>query len=513
MPSAAYRRLEERFRQINALSGAEAMLQWDLATMMPPRGAAARADQIAAVKAAGHDLLTRPEVADWIAEATADDDLDAWQHANLREMARAHRHATALSPAQVESLSRATSACEAAWRNARAADRFADVLPALDTLLAWVRETALAKAECLALTPYDALLDQYEPGARTDSIDRIFAALTPSLRDLLPAILDRQARLPPPPTFTGPFPVDAQRRVAVRLMQALGFDFDHGRLDISLHPFCGGTADDVRITTRYDEDDFRSALMGVLHETGHALYERGLPAEWRGQPVGEARGMAIHESQSLLIEMQVCRSRDFLAFAAPLLAEALAGNGGGGSWTADALFRHYTRVEPGLIRVDADEVTYPSHVILRYELERAMLAGELRPADLPGAWNEGLERHLGLRPPNDRLGCLQDIHWYDGAFGYFPTYTLGALAAAQLFAAAVRERPDIPAAIAGGMFAPLLAWLRQHVHGLGSSMSSDALLADATGEPLNVSAFIAHLRRRYLDEPHAAPCLGAPGRL
>jgi carboxypeptidase Taq len=279
-------------------------------------------------------------------------------------------------------------------------------------------------------------------------------------------------------------------------MAAVGFDFEHGRLDTSLHPFCGGVPDDVRITTRYDEADFSSALMAVLHETGHALYERGLPADWRLQPVGQARGMSVHESQSLLIEMQACRGPEFIGFAAPLIREAFGGDGP--AWQADNLTRHYHRVGRGLIRVDADEVTYPAHVILRYRLERAMLAGDLPLADLPAAWNEGLEALLGIRPPDDRLGCLQDIHWYDGAWGYFPTYTLGAMSAAQLYAAAQAAVPEIPEAIGRGDFAPLLGWLRENVHAKGALLSTDELLTAATGRPLDPEVFKAHLRARYL---------------
>ncbi len=280
-------------------------------------------------------------------------------------------------------------------------------------------------------------------------------------------------------------------------MERIGFDFAHGRLDISAHPFCGGTPDDVRITTRYDESDFARALMGVLHETGHALYQRGLPASWRLQPVGRARGMAVHESQSLLLEMQVCRSRPFLGYAAPILREAFCGDGPG--WEADALYRRQIRVRRSLIRVDADEVTYPAHVILRYRLERAMIAGDLAPVDLPGAWAEGLRSLLGVAPGNDREGCLQDIHWYDGNWGYFPTYTLGALIAAQLFEAARHDVPEVTQAIAVGEFAPLLVWLRERVHSKGSLLSTDELVESATGRPLGSSSFERHLRERYLN--------------
>jgi carboxypeptidase Taq len=280
-------------------------------------------------------------------------------------------------------------------------------------------------------------------------------------------------------------------------MERIGFDFAHGRLDESAHPFCGGTSDDVRLTTRYDEADFAKALMGTLHETGHALYKRGLPAEWRLHPVGAARGMAVHESQSLFLEMQICRSRAFADFAAPLLREIFGG--AGAAWDGDAFYQRQIRVEPGPIRVDADEITYPAHVILRYRLERAMLAGDLLPCDLPGAWAEGLQQQIGVTPQTDRDGCLQDIHWYDGAWGYFPTYTLGALIAAQLFAAARRALPDLSNQIGRGEFAPLFGWLRLHVHGKGSLLSTADLVTEATGMQLGAAAFEAHLRGRYLE--------------
>jgi len=480
--ATAYDRLTSTFGRIGALRDAEAMLHWDLATMMPAGSAEARAearaDQLAALKAVRHGFITAPEIADLL-DAAERDGLDGWQAANVREMRHAWVHAAALHEDLVEALSRATSACETAWRQARADDDFAHALPKLEAALALVREAAAAKADVLGVTPYDALLDEWEPGGRAADIEPVFAELAAFLPGFLEQVLAAQARAPALIRLDGPFSIDAQRALGVRLMERLGFVFSHGRLDISLHPFCGGTPDDVRITTRYDEDDFTKALMGVLHETGHALYERGLPAAWRGQPVGDARGMSIHESQSLLIEMQVCRSRDFLAFAAPLMAEAFGGTGA--AWEADNLFRLYSRVERSLIRVDADEVTYPAHVILRFDLERAMVAGDLAPADLPSAWADGMERLLGIVPPDNRTGCLQDIHWYDGAWGYFPTYTLGAMAAAQLFDAARRADPAIVPGIRVGDFAPLLGWLRENVHAKASLLSTPVQLERSGG--------------------------------
>jgi carboxypeptidase Taq len=473
------------------------MLHWDAAAMMPAGGAAARAEQLATLRVISHQHLTAPEIGDLVAEAESESDaLEEWQRANLREMQRRRAHAAALPETLVEAESRACSECEAVWRNARAQNDFAAVLPLLERVLRLEREIAAIKAKHLGSSPYEALLDQYEPGGSVAMIDRLFDELTRFLPDLLEAVLTRQAAFPSPPAPSGPFPVELQRRVGMQLMEHIGFDFTRGRLDVSAHPFCGGTPDDVRITTRYDEHDFARALMGVLHETGHALYQRGLPAEWRLQPVGRARGMAVHESQSLLLEMQVCRSRAFLTFAAPILREAFAGDGPG--WDAEALHRRQIRVQRSLIRVDADEVTYPAHVILRYRLERAMIAGDLMPADLPGAWAEGLRQLLGITPTDDREGCLQDIHWYDGVWGYFPTYTLGALIAAQLFEAAREAIPDVLEAIARGEFSPLLGWLREKVHSKGSLLSTAELVEGATGRPLGTASFERHLHDRYL---------------
>jgi carboxypeptidase Taq len=411
-------------------------------------------------------------------------------------MRRRWLHATALESDLVEALSKACKRCEMIWRKARPAADFAAVLPAMREVLNLTRQAAAAKAERLGCSLYDALLDEYEPGGQSARIDAVFTDLAAFLPGFLSDVLDRQAAQPPALPLEGPFPIAKQEVLARKLMAAVGFDFEHGRLDTSLHPFCGGVPDDVRITTRYNEDDFTIALMGVLHETGHAMYERGLPRDWRLQPVGEARGMAMHESQSLMVEMQACRSREFVNYLTPLAREAFGGSGA--AWEADNLLRHYNEVKPDFIRVDADEVTYPAHVILRYRLEKALIAGEMELEALPSEWNSGLKELLGITPPDDRLGCLQDIHWYDGAWGYFPTYTLGAMTAAQLFAAARKARPEIPEALGQGNFAPLMGWLAEHVHAQASSAGFEQILEKATGEPLNPEVFKAHLKARYL---------------
>ena len=494
----AYQQLEARFRRLGALEEAIGVLHWDSATMMPPGGAATRAEQLATLSLVAHEQLTAAEIGDLVAAAEDETDaLDGWERANLREMRRRRAHAEAVPGDLVEAVARISSECETVWRKARPADDFAAVRPFLEKMLHLQREVAAAKAARLGVAPFEALLDRYEPGGSIAVIDRLFGEISRFLPDLIEAVLARQAALPPAAEPAGPFPVADQRRAAERLMQAVGFDFAHGRLDISAHPFCSGAPDDVRITTRYDERDFTKALMGVLHETGHALYKHNLPARWRLQPVGAARGMAIHESQSLLLEMQACRSLAFMSFAAPILREVFDGEGPG--WEPEALYRRQIRVRRGLIRVDADEVTYPAHVILRYRLEQAMLAGDLAVGDLPGAWAEGLQALLGTAPDDDRDGCLQDIHWFDGSWGYFPTYTLGAMIAAQLFEAAREAIPELTASIACGDFRPLFAWLREQVHGRGSLMSTAELVESATGRPLATASFERHLRRRYLE--------------
>ncbi|NKB56098.1 MAG: carboxypeptidase M32 [Alphaproteobacteria bacterium] len=495
--SAAYSELEGRFRRAALLGESIGMLSWDQSVMMPAGGAAARGEQIAALAVIRHSMMTDPALPDLL-DAAADEDLDDWQSANLREMRRDWAHAAAVPSDLVEAMSRASSACETVWRGARADADFAAILPTFAEVLTLTKQVGAAKADALGCDLYDALLDAFEPDGRCATIDPIFDSYAAFLPDFLDDVMTRQTRRPTPELPPGPFPIAAQRALVRRMAETVGLEFGTARLDESLHPFSGGIPEDSRITTRYDEADFTLAMMGVLHETGHAMYERARPAAWRRQPVGEARGMTVHESQSLLVEMQVCRSRAFLGWAAPVMRDAFRGSGE--TWDAENLYRLATRVTPGFIRVDADEVTYPAHVILRYRLERAMLAGDLAIADLPGAWNEGLQGLLGVTPPDDRRGCLQDIHWYDGAWGYFPTYTLGAMAAAQIFTAAVQADTDIPAGIAQGDFRPLMTWLAENIHGKGSLMSTGALIESATGRPFDDSAFKAHLRRRYLED-------------
>ena len=497
--ASAYGELESRFRRYALIAEAAGVLHWDMSVVMPPGGAAARAEQLATLRVVAHEALSDSRLAGLLDEAEGrPESLDTWRAANLREMRRLWRHATALPADLVAALSRATSACETMWRTARAESDFAGLAPYLGDVVSLTRETAQAKAAALDLPAYDSLMDEYEPGADSVRIAALFEDYAAMLPELLDAVLARQAARPDPPAPAGPFAIEDQRRLCRAMAETVGLDFATARLDESLHPFSGGVAEDSRITTRYDEADFAQALMGVLHESGHAMYERGLPGEWRYQPVGQARGMVLHESQSLLIEMQICRGHEFIEWAAPVIAGTLGLSGP--ALEAGNLLCRAIRVEAGFIRVDADEVTYPAHIILRTRLEQALIADQLKVADLPAAWNEGMTGLLGITPPDDRRGCLQDIHWPGGDFGYFPTYTLGAMAAAQLAQAARRAGPDIMPAIARGEFGPLMDWLRTNVHARASLTSTDEVLRQATGRPLDASAFKSHLRNRYLGE-------------
>ncbi len=489
----AYASLKSRFARIATLGEASAMLGWDASAKMPPGGGAARGEQLATLAGLMHEMLTAPEVAQELAGAQAD---GAWNSANLGLMRRAHTRATALPTALVEASTIACSSCEKTWREARRASDFAMVRPELERVVALTREQAARLSDALSLSPYDALMDGYQRGIGAADVAPIFADYEVFLRDALPRVERAQAAAPPRIPLAGPFPVETQRVVAQSMAARMGLEFAHARLDESTHPFCGGTPTDVRITTRYREDDVAQALLGVLHETGHALYERGLPEAWRRQPVGEAAGMGAHESQSLIVEMQACRGDAFLGFLGRELHAAYGGDAA--PYAPENLARLWRHVERGCIRVDADEITYPAHVILRFRLEQALIAGELAVADLPAAWNEGLRALLGITPPDDARGVLQDIHWYDGAFGYFPSYTLGAMAAAQLMRAARAAVPGLDAALAHGDAAPLLGWLREHVHAHGARLGFQELLVAATGKPLDPGDFQAHLTARYL---------------
>lgn len=469
--------------------------------MMPPGGAATRGKVMSALKGVIAETLADPRLGDLLDRAEGEEaaSLGEWEAANLREMRRHWRHETAIPTTLAAEIADRTALSQQAWERARRDNDFKGFVAPLRALIDLQLDAARIRADVLELAPYDAMMEAHEPGLRMARVDPLFDDLAATLPALLRQIMDKQAREPQPVPLPGPFPGDKQMALSTQLARLIGFDFEHGRIDLTAHPFASPVPGDIRITTRFLPDDLIAGVMATVHETGHAMYEAGLPSEWAFQPVGFARGMALHESQSLLMEMQAGRHHVFLPVLAKMFRDTFGGEGA--AWSDDNIRRLYRRVRPSFIRVEADEVTYPLHVILRYRIERAIVGGDLDVADIPEAWNALSEALLGITPPNDTLGCLQDIHWSMGAFGYFPTYTLGALAAAQLFATATADDAEILPGLARGDFRPLLGWTRPNIHAVGSlAPSSDAILIAASGAPLSTDAFKAHLVARYLEE-------------
>lgn len=490
----AYQALTERFQRLSRLDHLAAIAGWDMQTMMPSGGSDARGEALAELSVMHHEILVQDSTAELIAQAQQES-LESDQQANLSEMIRHYTDAALLPTELVEAKALAGSRCEQAWRQQRIENDWQGFQKNLIPVVELSRQEAQLRAQAQGSTPYDALLNLYEPGMTSERLDTLFGELISWLPGLLQQVVAKQPSLTSLPTQRI-YPISQQKALAESVMQLLDFNFDHGRLDISAHPFCGGVPTDVRITTRYDTSEFLSALMGVIHETGHARYEQNLPKQWPGQPIALARSTAIHESQSLFLEMQLGRSQSFLRRLHPLICQHLTA---ATDLSLDELVKQVQHVSPGFIRVDADEVSYPAHVILRYEIERSLINGEVEVSDIPELWDEKMQRYLGISTAgNYRDGCMQDIHWTDGSFGYFPTYTLGAMYAAQLFNSLQQQLPNIEEAITLGELKPIFAWLNQNIWRQGSRYSIDALMQQATGETLNPTWFKQHLERRYL---------------
>jgi carboxypeptidase Taq len=496
--ASPYEQLTQEFRRLNAFRGALSVLRWDAAVMMPRASADVRGEQLAALETEYHAVLTAPKVARLIERAEASRGaLEDWQVANLREMKRQRDHAIATPPSLVARLARACATAEAQWMAAREQHDFNILAPALDEVLQLMRDKAGLLGQALGLDPYDALLDEFSPGLTRPEVDTLFQPLSHRLPGLIQETLARQSAQPPLPLH-GRFSPSKQRALCMDVMRTLGFPFDRGRLDECEQPFTEGVAGDVRVTTRFLPGDPFSGLLGALHETGHAMYDLGLPQAWRDQPVGWDRGMALEESQSLLLEQVIGRSRPFVRYLRPLLEKHYGVSGP--EWSEDNLLAHLTRVRRGLVRVEADELTYPGHVMLRYELETRLLEGSLLVRDLPDAWDEGMEHRLGRRPQDPVEGCLQDAHWALGSFGYFPAYALGALIAAQLGEQLREDVPDLDESVAAGRFGTLFEWLRQNVHSLGASLPVDDLVERATGRALSAAPALRYLEAKYLGD-------------
>jgi carboxypeptidase Taq len=487
-----WERFEKLVQRIHTLASVSSVLGWDQETQMPTKGATARGEHSALIAGIAHEAVTSTEMADCIAALRDTDDLSDAQQTILRETAREHDRAVKVPQSLVEELSRVRVLATEAWRVAREGDDFAHFAPHLTRIVSLKCDEADHVG--YASHRYDALLDEYEPGATCASVTAMFAPFRGEARALLDAVLS-SAATPPTSILRRPLSVDAQRAFCREAAADLGFDFDAGRLDVSAHPFCSGFHPrDVRLTTRYDENDPLSSFFGTLHETGHGLYEQGLSTEHAFTPMGAAVSLGVHESQSRLWENLVGRSRPFWSRYLPKLRTCYGGQFDDVSLD-DMLFAA-NAVTPSLIRVEADELTYNFHILLRFELEAALIGGDVPIGDLPDAWRQGMETYVGIAPEDDADGVLQDVHWSHGLFGYFPTYTLGNLYAAQLFAAIRRDVDDVDGRVANGEFGAILDWLRTRIHGHGMRYGAAQLIERATGEEPTAEYLIAYLREK-----------------
>lgn len=491
---AAYEQLRQHFQKISHFEHFAALGDWDQATMMPAGGSDSRAAAMAELAGHIHQLKTAPNLTDWLSEAEQQlSALTLPQQANLREMKQQWRHASCVPSSLIQAKTAAAYQCEHQWRQQRPANDWQGFKANLQPLLQLVKEEAQARADAEGVAPYDALLAQFEPGMTAARLEQTLG----SLRDWIPTFIQQihERQLPAVASNDAQrYPIARQQDLGKEVMHFLGFDFQQGRLDISAHPFCGGVPGDVRLTTRYDEQSFLGALLGIIHETGHARYELGLPIAWQGQPAGLARSMGIHESQSLFFEMQLAGSQAFVDKIYPLLKRHLSCH-----QSAAELHQQMTQVQPGLIRVDADEVTYPCHILLRFEAEQSLIDGSLAVSDLPEFWDQRMQHYLGLSTKdNYRDGCMQDIHWAVGELGYFPSYTLGAMYAAQFRFAIEKQLGPLDTLIQNDKLTKVFDWLQQHIWSQGSLLDTDTLVRQATGEPLNPQYLKRHLQQRYL---------------
>jgi len=494
--SDSYSELVTLLREHALLASCSSLLGWDEQTNLPAGGAGHRAEQLALLAGMVHERGTSPRLGELLDELQSQaQPADETPRASvIREARRAYDRAIKLPRRLVEELSRTATLSQQAWIEARKQSDFGMFRPWLEKMIGLKREEAAALSPAGGVA-YDALLDEYEPGASSAEITRIFESLRSRLVPIVSGIND-SGRAPDVSILTRNYPVDAQRTFSLAAAEAIGFDFTSGRLDVAAHPFCSGIGPgDCRLTTRYDPHHFPGAFFGTLHEAGHGIYEQGLSATDFGTAPGQYCSLGIHESQSRLWENLVGRSRPFWNHFYPQAQSAFPealGNVG-----FDDFYAAINDVRPSWIRVEADEVTYNLHIMLRFELEQALIGGQLRPADVPGAWNAAFQRDFGMTPPTAALGCLQDIHWSAGLIGYFPTYTLGNLCASQLYEAADRALGGLPALFARGDFRPLKEWLNTQVHQRGRQYAPSKLIERVTGQPLSADALLRHLHGKF----------------
>lgn len=470
-------------KQTSALAQASGILSWDQEAMMPAKGAGQRAEQAGALAAVLHRQRTDPRIPDWIA-AIDHASLSDFDAANVREAQRDFDQATRIPADLAEASARAASEGHRIWAAARAAGRFADFAPQLKHIIALKRQEAAALSDGGDL--YDALLDQFEPDAKTADLSPLLEGMRPRLTALRQAIAEK----PTPDGLSGNFPAAAQMALAAKVATRIGYDLEAGRIDTVTHPFCSGIAGDVRITTRTDEADPANCLYSTIHEVGHALYAQGAPDAFL--PAADYCSMGVHESQSRFWENQVGRSRPFMEWLAPEMSAAF-----GRTFNPDALYAAINRVETGFIRTEADEVHYNLHVLLRFELERDLISGALEVDDLESEWNTRFERDFGRKVDRVANGVLQDVHWSAGLFGYFPTYSLGNIYGACLDKAMRADMPNRDTIVAAAETQPILEWLRNRIHAKGRLLSAPALIEAATGEVPSAAPLLDYLEAKF----------------
>ena len=484
---SAYAEMMAFQRQTEALGEVAGRLGWDQETVMPRGAAAQRSEETAALEGVLHARRTDRRLGHWIA-ACEGEDLDEAQAANLRLLRRGFERASKVPPDLAAEIARVTSLAQGVWAAARAEEDWAGFAPTLKEVLDLKR----AEAQAIAgdADPYDTMLDDYEPGATAASLEGMFGALRPRLSALRAACLDR----PAPAAVTGDFPVAAQLLLSSEIAVAFGYDMARGRIDLAVHPFSSGSGQDVRITTRTSADDPFNCVYSTIHEVGHAAYEQGIDAAHLLTPLGRGVSMGVHESQSRIYENQIGRGR---AFTGHLFARMTGLFGELGVDGPDAFHAAVNRLAPGYIRTEADEVQYNLHVLLRFDLERALVSGDLAVADLPGAWDDRFEADFGMRPDKPSNGCLQDVHWSVGLFGYFPTYTLGNVYAGCLHAALRRDVPDLDDALARGDTSPATGWLRQRVQRHGGLRGPRDTIRHATGAEVSEAPLLDYLEAKF----------------
>lgn len=490
---SAYNKLKDIFNEISLLNSMASVLYWDRATMMPENGLDKRIKQLSYLSMKSHGLIANDNLKALLDEASQEA-LSQSDKNNLNEMRHNWLHAACVPEKLVKEFGEKSSLLEAKWEDQNEITQFSQLKKEFEDVLKLSMEIGDIKSEILGCSSYEACIDQYEPGLKVAQIDAQFEKLKAFLPGFINEVLEKQSKTDIHP-LNGPFDIQKQKDVSKKLAEEIGFNFSKGRIDISTHPFSIGYKGDHRITTRYNTEELLSAIGATIHETGHALYEMGLPDDWEGQPVGQARGMSFHESQSLIMELQLSKSKDYIHYVYPILKSHFGDDSP--AWSEENIVNLWWEVKRSHIRVTADEVTYPLHVILRYEIEKALFNKDINVSDIPDVWNQKMQDFIGITPDNDREGCLQDVHWFAGLWGYFPNYTLGAMRAAQFYATAKKQLPTLSADIQSGQFEPFVNWLKTNIHQKASMHHDEELMTMVTGEPLNSDYFINHLKSRY----------------